>query len=195
MIFKGLIFIHRLFLGLIILGFIFWILDQHIPFAGKRVIEYTSGELNGIVTRPHPQDRVHTDEKRHLEKFIEEPIYFEVKTTLDYDAVTILVRYQNHASVPVQLGLKRSDRPGDVLLSPIQNQGSDGDWSLGKASFSLRDIPRIGGRYSFLFSMPGVQIEHPERGSVLLSHMTLTLNRKPANVADYTERIRSTLHL
>lgn len=175
--------------------FIVWIFDQHIPFAGVRVIEYTSGVPNSIVTRPHPLDRVETHEKEHVEKIIEDPVYFEVKTSVPYERVTLIMRTQNHATVPLKVGLKRSEQGNDVSIQPLLHDKSDGDWSIDHVSFDLAGSLRVSDRYYFLLSLPGVQYEYPERGYALLSTMTITLERPGARWADYTRYFRKTFSL
>ncbi len=178
-IFNRLILTHRFALAIAAILFVAWIFDQHIPFAGVRVIEYTSGVQNGVVTRPHPLDRVRTDEEKKIERLIEDPVYFEVKAPVSYNRATIRVRYQNRTAIPIRMGLLRNANPNDVLFSPLIEAGKDGEWSIATAQVDLSKTQRINGRYHFLFSMPGVRFERPENGYLVLSHVTLRLEREP----------------
>ncbi|MDO8490227.1 MAG: hypothetical protein Q7S47_02305 [bacterium] len=197
-LFLSLSILHRTLLVVLFFGGVVWIVDQHIPFAGVRTIEYTSGVPNGSVTRPHPLDRIEDISDGRggvVEKLREEPVYFEVKTSANYEQATIRVRFQNNATVPMQLGVKLGDTNGAVRLVPIRSEKAEGEWTVGDATFDLKDIPRVNGRYSFLFSIPGVQHEHPERGSVSLSRMTIKLDRRPATASEYLDPIRRMIRL
>lgn len=176
---KALVLLHRAIIIAAVLFFIAWIVDQHVPIAGIRTIHYTSGVPNGSVTRPHPLDRVVTDDLAKVETFIEDPVYFEVKTSVPYDHVELSFRYKNKLAVPLRVGVKRSDRENDILFSEVEEEKKDGDWTIATTAFDLSSVRRMNHRYHFLFSMPGLQYEYPEKGSLTLSRMTVRLVRLP----------------
>lgn len=185
---KGIVLAFRVFFTLAAVGFFVWIADQHIPFDGRSDLTYTAGEMHGQITRPHPLDRVRVIKDasaRPIEQFIEDPIYFEIKTSVPYQRANFTIRYQNKTDVSFKIGLK-DGLEGKVLgLKNVNTVRKDGEWTVGEAEFDLFGVERTKDRYFFILSFPGVQFEHPERGFVLLDEMRVSLSRPSARTSDF----------
>ncbi|MDP2630517.1 MAG: hypothetical protein Q8P56_03860 [Candidatus Uhrbacteria bacterium] len=170
-------------LGIAVAGVLFSILNYHIPFGGEKNIRYTFDGPSGMISFVYPVSRVRDRERAQdgapFIRMVEDPVYFDVTTSVPFDTATLDVTYENTSPIPLQMGAKQKegDTPS-ILLKQFEQISRTGNWSNGTVSFDLRTSNRYNGKYTFVFSVPGLVTEKNVPGEVRLSEMTLRLKRK-----------------
>ncbi len=171
----------RFVLFVVITLFVLWICDQNVPFAGHKRIEYTFGELNGVISQLRPLSRASTIGEANAPKGVqivfEDPVYFDIKTPVSYENVVFTVAYQNHSNRKLGIGMKMGEG-WNFLVKPF-NETRTEDFQESRIAFDLRNVPRVNGKYTFLFSIPGLTLQGREKEFVTFSHMSVELERPP----------------
>lgn len=174
----------RMALIIVASGFFLWLFDQNIPFAGVKKITYTFSEISGPVSEPYPRDRTHkelvgTDGTQTI-RMVEDPLYFDVRSKVDYEYADIILYFRNESDRPAQLGMRIFGDTWKTIVPSGQRSGSaEGGWNTIQARFDLQQVPRYQNTYTFLISVPGLRYESKDNESLVLSHADIRLIRKP----------------
>ncbi|MEK7618756.1 MAG: hypothetical protein AAB416_00770, partial [Patescibacteria group bacterium] len=144
---------HRLALTCVSIFFFLWVFNAHVPFTGVTELEYTAGNLSGRITRLHPLDRVrlalNQDGRTIAENLIEDPVYFEVKTAVDFRRAQVTFFYQNRSGSQIGIGIRRGSDYKSFDITPLKSVGSQGAWTIGEATLDLTGARRERNRYHF----------------------------------------------
>ncbi|MEK7648530.1 MAG: hypothetical protein AAB400_01295 [Patescibacteria group bacterium] len=172
-----LLIISRISIALAIVLFVGYIVHQHIPFTGVRVISYTFDRPHGAVGVFRPPVRYELVEhgKRRIAKIIEDPVYFDVKTSVVYASADIMFTYQKHTMRTTQLAVREWQDGWKFSTQPFTEK-LVGDWVEARAHVDLSSAVRENGKYTFAFSIPGL-VAGASDDSILISDMTITLIR------------------
>ncbi len=171
--------------GLLILcvvGFLVWVFDQNIPVAGTKILTYNFKDLSGAFSELYPRDRVAPDDEQtkdlKVKRITEDPVYFDVRTRMPYERATLRVEYQNTTSREVSLGIRIPGQEWKTALNRDGKRSKQGEWEVIESSFDLSKIPLHQNKYTFVISIPGMEYDKPEIGSLLASRAVVTLQRK-----------------
>lgn len=181
--------IWRVLLGSVVVGILFFVLNYHIPFSGEKNIHYTFDGPLGMVSFVYPVSRVRDREQAEdgvkFIRMVEDPVYVDVTTRIPFDMVTLEVTYDNTTDIPLAMGIKQKEGSSpSILLKEFESVSRVGNWSKGTVSFDLRSANHYNGKYTFVFSAPGLVTEKSISGDIRLSEMTLHLKRKPLSWGD-----------
>lgn len=164
-----------------VIAFVFFVVNYHLPFSGVKTINYDFRGPDGTISHVYPVARVRDMarvEGRTYRPTIEDPVYFDVKTLVPYQAARIELIYENTTSIPLAVGVKLPDGGHPFDLESFENRTQEGKWSRGSASFDLSRASYYNGKYTFAFSVPGLRTENNSAGEVRLSQMRLILERQ-----------------
>ncbi len=175
---KLLIF-SRISIVLCVLALAGYIANQHIPFTGIKTIQYTFDRPHGAVGIFRPPVRYELIESgsKRIAKVIEDPVYFDVKTSVPYASATILFNYQKHTQKKTQLAV-RGWQDGVKFSTVPFEETIVGDWVQARAVVDLTKAMRENDKYTFAVSIPGL-IAHISDEYILVSDMTIQLVRQP----------------
>ncbi|MBI2644970.1 hypothetical protein HYW94_02220 [Candidatus Uhrbacteria bacterium] len=169
-----------LFFGILI--FFVWIFNENIPIAGIKKITYTFGTPHGMVSQLRPMARLGEQGRENgisYQSIKEDPVFFDIRTPISYDMLSVEIAYKNTTNKQFGLGIRQFLVQTDFFITPFEPAGMRDGWSIGKAEISLKDIRRMPGKYSLSLSVKGLKY-YPDRiESVRVSHMQITLTRKP----------------
>ncbi|MBI4250458.1 hypothetical protein HY622_02615 [Candidatus Uhrbacteria bacterium] len=173
----------RAVLILIAATFFAWLFDQNIPVAGVKNITYTFSEVGGPVSEPYPRDRI-ARESAGLQKdrpisMVEDPLYFDVHSRIDYETADIVLYFHNESVRSVQLGMRVFGDTWKTVIPSDQSRGTSGEWDTISAQFDLRDVARFQNKYTFLLSAPGLRYDPNGNESLTISRADIHLTRKP----------------
>jgi len=173
----------RAVLILIAAAFFFWLFDQNIPVAGVKNITYTFSEVGGPVSEPYPRDRLQREtggqQNDRPIRMVEDPLYFDVRSRIDYETADIVLYFRNESARPVQLGMRVFGDTWRTLLPSGQSRSKAGEWDTIHAQFDLRSAPRFQSKYTFLLSVPGLRYDPNGKESLTISRADIRLTRKP----------------
>jgi len=178
------ILVWRSMLFMAVVGIVCSIFSYHLPPNGRKDIQYWFDGPTGSVSFVYPvsrvRDRERGDDRVSYIRMIEDPVYFDVTTSVPYDTATFDITYDNTTSIPLQIGMKQHDGVSPaILLKDFEKIVRRGIWSQGSVSFDLSKANRYNSKYTFAFSVPGLVTEKNRAGEIRLSEMTLHLKRKP----------------
>ncbi|MBI2483731.1 hypothetical protein HYV71_00925 [Candidatus Uhrbacteria bacterium] len=161
-----------------------WIFDQQIPFAGIKKITYTFSELSGPVSEPYPRDRTQrvgiARDGSVPVRMVEDPLYFDVRSRVDYESAEISLYFRNESNKQARLGMRVFGDTWQTVIPPGQTiEAAASAWDAIHARFDLRSIARRQNKYTFLISAPGLRYQNDNGESLLLSHADIRLIRKP----------------
>lgn len=183
------IFVWRALLFVVIVGVVCAVVTFHIPLNGKKDIQYGFDGQTGSVSFVYPvsrvKDRQRADEGSSFIQMVEDPLYVDVTTRVPYDTATIEVTFANTTPLPFQMGIKQKEgSQKSILLKGFEQTFREGHWTRGSVSFDLQTANYYNGKYTFVFSVPGLVTEKNIPGEIRLSEMTLHLQRKPFSLHD-----------
>ncbi len=174
--------IFHIVLILCVVGFFVWIFDQNVPVAGTKLLIYNFKDLSGVFSELYPRDRVAPDDEQtknlRVKRIIEDPVYFDVRTRVPYEQATLRVEYQNTTTKQVSLGIRILGQEWKTSLDQNGKRSKQGEWEILESSFDLSTVPLYQNKYTFVISIPGMEYDKPEVGSILVSRATITLQRK-----------------
>lgn len=164
--------------------FFLWLFDQNLPVAGVKIITYTFNEVGGPVSEPYPRDRVQNETATASTgssiRMVEEPLYFDVRSRVDYESADITLYLRNNSSRQVQLGARVFGDTWQTVIPSDQRRATAAEgWDTINAQFDLRTVPRHQNKYTFVISAPGLRYEADSKESIYLSHADIHLLRKP----------------
>lgn len=184
--------LFRVFLFAVSVIFFGWILNENVPIAGIKKIMYTFGTPNGIVTQLRPMARLGQNGIENgisYQKIIEDPVYFDVRTPITYDTMSVEVLYKKHTSRQFGLGIKQFPTQISFFTAPFVSVGTEGEWNMGRVEIPLQGIDRMPGKYSLSLSLQGLEYNPKSDEYILVSRAEITLKRKPLSIED----IKSTI--
>lgn len=129
---QRLIIVWRGLLGLMILGFIGWVLYRYYGINGEFNYVYQFNDKGTVITEFLPHGRA-LDRERNIEngefyqRLVSDPVYFSVKLPSAYPELHVDIDYQNPNQSIVELGVQLSD---DITtwaydLQPLENKFVD----------------------------------------------------------------------
>lgn len=165
-------------------GILFSVLNYHIPLSGEKNTRYTFDGPTGMISFVYPVSRVRDRERAEdgalFIRMVEDPVYFDVLTSVPFDTATLEVTYNNTSSIPLRMGVKQKEgEMPSILLKDFEPVSRAGNWSKETVSFDLRTANHYNGKYTFAFSAPGLVTEKNIPGQLRLAEMTLRLKREP----------------
>ncbi|MDO8571211.1 MAG: hypothetical protein Q7R79_00855 [bacterium] len=158
------------------------IVDQNVPFAGEKILTYTFEKPHNVIGRFRPWIRyreLNSSDGTKIVKIVEDPVYFDIWTPVRYQRARIEFTYQNRSQAVLSVGLRRSASQWDIQLQEVQSMRKEGEWTVGYAEFDLSSVELQYQKYTFLISAPGLVVEKPERGDILLKKQEVLLKRDP----------------
>lgn len=188
-IYGWVLLVWRGVLALCVVGILFWVLNYHFPLNGEKTVRYAFDGPSGIVSFVYPVSRVRDRERaqdgaKNI-RMVEDPVYVDVTTRTPFDTVTLEVTYDNTTDIPLSMGIKQKEgNSPSILLKKFESVSRVGNWSKGTVSFDLRSANHYNGKYTLVFSAPGLVTEKGISGEIRLSQMTLHLKRKPLSMGD-----------
>ncbi len=166
----------------ILIALVVYAVNSNIPFAGKKILTYTFEKPHNSISHPRPwvryQELEEYNDRKKVIKIIEDPIYFDVWTPVAYRKVRLELMVKNVSKTTLSIGLRRSSSQWDIVLQPLTILREEGDWTVGYGEFDLSDVPLQYQKYTFLISAPGLVLEKPENGYVLLARERIILERE-----------------
>lgn len=172
--------ISRTCIAALVVVFFGYIFNQHIPFTGVRMISYTFDRPHGAIGIFRPPVRyelIDSEKTGKIAKIIEDPVYFDVKSSVPYRTASFSFAYQKHTSRTVQLAMKPASSGGRFILIPFREE-KKGDWTIATAHVDLATASRQNSKYTFALSIPGL-VANDSNEYVLVSHMNIRLERQP----------------
>ncbi|MBI4240038.1 hypothetical protein HY620_03550 [Candidatus Uhrbacteria bacterium] len=181
-------FLWRCALAVFCITGVLWIIDQNIPFAGAKRIAYTFGSLHGQVSQLRPLSRATSldlSKNPQTQTVFEDPVYFDIKTLVPYQRIIFTVLYQNHSGRQIGMGVKDGEgwkfalKPFKEGIQSVSAKATadKGEWTVGEVEFDLTKSSYANGRYTFLFSIPGLTIDKRAYEYIIFSQMNITLTR------------------
>lgn len=170
----------RIILVLGVLIFFGSIFNGHVPFTGIKHIEYVFDHPHGSigVMRPPVRYRVERDGDYTSARILEDPIYFDIRTSIPYKRMVVVIRYRNESTLPFRIAV-RSTQHGWSFVSHEFVSREDGEWMIGMADIDLSLAVRHNGKYTFALSVPGLVLETGNGASVLVQSLSIDLYREP----------------
>ncbi len=174
-----LLIFSRTSIVLCILALAGYSINQHVPFTGVKTIKYTFDRPHGAVGIFRPPVRYELVENgpNRIAKIIEDPVYFDVKTSVLYKNATIRFNYQKHTQKKTQLAVRVWQDGVKFSTIPFE-ETVVGDWVQARATVDLGMAMRENGKYTFALSIPGL-IAHISDEYILVSDMTIQMVRQP----------------
>lgn len=187
----------RIILCIVSIGFFGWILNENIPIAGIKKITYILGTPQGIITQVRPMARVGesgNDGNIHYQKIIESPVFFDIHTPIIYDTMVITMVYKHKPSRQFGIGIKQFPPQTDFFITPFTQVETRGEWIVGRAEISLKEIQRLPGRYSLSLSLPGLAYHPTSDEYLLVSRAEIVLKRKPLTIESFLQSVNEILY-
>lgn len=177
------ILVWRALLFLVVVGIVCAVFAYHIPLSGEKDVHTAFDGPKGSISFVYPVSRVKDRERGEdgvsFIRMVEDPVYIDVHTRVPFDSARLDVTYINTTSIPLQMGIKLQEGSNPaILLKSFEHISQKGNWSRASVSFDLTRAKRYNGKYTVVFSAPGLVTEKNIPGELRLAEMTVHLKRK-----------------
>lgn len=177
---RGIILLTRCMMGATVAVWSLVVLNHAVPFAGRKTLSYTFGKPHSDIGAFRPWIRYETIKGKDgatIINMLEDPLYFDVKTPVQYKTARVEIVFQNNSKTPLHLGVRRSSEQFNIDTQPVTIFSKRDGWKMARAEFNLRGIPLYYQKYTFLVSVGGKVLENKNDDSVLLAKLGITLER------------------
>ncbi len=165
----------RIIIALLVIVFVFWMVEQNISFSGEKKIEYGfNGEPNAIIGFWPGQLHVENEANGKIAVSSDNTVYFDVKTPVLYRSVEILIDGGGLRDAQIGVRIPPDNWTYRKVVLDENNH----------ANISLEGASRTNNKYTFA-------IIGSDSDSFRLSKMTLVLERDRMSVCEALDKIKN----
>lgn len=180
---RNFIFLERIIIGTLVIGYGTYILNANFPIAGKAAYEYNGGAFHGILGRLRPGDRVEYDGAKPQPgtvRIIENPVYFDAHTSLSFRSARLELVYRSTLPYSVALGVKNHQRGSSLSIEKGSEGVDSAGWRHLSTTLPLPPRDALDSGYTFVVSIPGITHGAP----VEVQKIRVSLERDPLSWRD-----------